>query len=101
MYHAIQFGTLKFPRWLQSELCKDIIILLLDRDPTMRLGSKKDVEDIKEHKFFEDIDWRKLYNKEDTPSFKPKVRNDVDTGNFDREFTNEKVQDTPAGPTSA
>jgi len=36
-----------------------------------------------------------------TPSFKPDVKNDTDTGNFDREFTTEAVKDTPAGPASA
>ena len=42
-----------------------------------------------------------MYNKEYKPSFKPDVKNDTDTGNFDREFTTETVQDTPAGPNSA
>uniref|UniRef100_A0A7S4DZX4 non-specific serine/threonine protein kinase n=2 Tax=Lotharella globosa TaxID=91324 RepID=A0A7S4DZX4_9EUKA len=100
MHHAIQFGTLKFPKWLHSETCKDLIVLLLDRDPKMRLGSKRDVEDIKEHKFFSDIDWEKLFAKKYTPAFKPKVQNHTDTRNFDREFKIEKVQETPAGPTS-
>mmetsp|Transcript_10015 Transcript_10015/g.16114 ORF Transcript_10015/g.16114 Transcript_10015/m.16114 type:complete len:453 (-) Transcript_10015:131-1489(-) len=97
MYHAIQYGLLKFPKWLPTA-CKDIIGALLDRNPDQRLGSKKDVEDVKAHAFYEDIDWNKMYNKEYTPSFKPDVKSDTDTGNFDKEFTGEKVQDTPANP---
>mmetsp|Transcript_32937 Transcript_32937/g.53283 ORF Transcript_32937/g.53283 Transcript_32937/m.53283 type:complete len:531 (+) Transcript_32937:127-1719(+) len=95
MYHAIQFGPLKFPKWVPYDF-KDIVCLLLDRDPSMRLGSLKDVEDIKTHEFYKDMDWEKLYAKEYTPSFKPKISNDTTTENFDREFTDEKVQDTPA-----
>lgn len=95
MYHDIQFGVLKFPKWL-PEPCQDIITLLLQRDPSLRLGSKKDVEDIKKHHFYDNLDWDKLYRKDFSPSFKPNISDDTTTENFDREFTDEKVQDTPA-----
>ena len=100
MYHSIQFGLLKFPKWLPDP-CKNIIIALLDRDPEARLGSKADVEDIKTHEFYSGMDWKAMYEKKLRPSFKPDVRSDTDTGNFDTEFTNEAVADTPAGPSSA
>jgi len=69
---------------------------LLDRSPASRLGSKNDVEDLKEHAFFSDINWKKIHKKQYTPSFKPAVKDDLDTRNFDKEFTNEKVRDTVA-----
>eukprot|EP00467_Chlorarachnion_reptans_P001836 CAMPEP_0114486308 /NCGR_PEP_ID=MMETSP0109-20121206/146_1 /TAXON_ID=29199 /ORGANISM="Chlorarachnion reptans, Strain CCCM449" /LENGTH=534 /DNA_ID=CAMNT_0001662463 /DNA_START=33 /DNA_END=1637 /DNA_ORIENTATION=+ len=99
MYHAIQFGLLKFPKWI-PESCKDMIVALLDRDPKQRLGSHNDVEDIKKHHFYKDYEWTKLYNKEYKPSFKPDVKNDTSTENFDKEFTTEKVQDTPSNPST-
>jgi len=72
----------------------------LDRDPKQRLGSHNDVEDIKKHHFYKDYEWTKLYNKEYKPSFKPDVKNDTSTENFDKEFTTEKVQDTPSNPST-
>ncbi len=100
MYIAIKEAPVKFPESI-PEPCQDIILGLLDRVPEKRLGSKNDVEDIKTHRFYNDIDWKKLYNKGYTPVFRPDVKNDTDTGNFDAEFTSERVQDTPAGPNSA
>lgn len=38
---------------------------LMDRDPRSRLGaSAKDAEAIKEHPFFNNIDWKRVMNKE-------------------------------------
>lgn len=42
---------------------------------------------IKNHPWFAPIDWEKLINKEIKPPFMPKIEHDVDTQNFDREFT--------------
>ena len=38
-----------------------------------RLGSKNDVEDIKNHPYFDDVDWNKIYNREYMPP--PILRN--------------------------
>lgn len=100
MYQSIQFAPIKFPQRLPED-CKDIILQLLTRDPQFRMGAKRDVEEIKEHKFYNDVNWEKLYARGYTPRFKPTVKNDTYTGNFDKEFTDERVQDTPAGPASA
>ena len=40
---------------------------LLKKDPNERLGSKKDVEDIKEHPYMEGVDWDKVYKREYIP----------------------------------
>ena len=40
------------------------MIGLLQKDPKKRLGGGiRDAEEIKEHKFFEDVDWKHLYHK--------------------------------------
>lgn len=95
MYNKIQHGVLRFPPFL-SEECKSIIVGLLNRDPTKRLGSTNDVEDIKTHAFFKPISWQALYRKEIDPPYKPKVKSNADTSNFDDTFTNEPVVDSVA-----
>ena len=42
-----------------SEEAKDLIAKLLKKDPELRLGSNS-LEDIKNHKFFESINWNEL-----------------------------------------
>lgn len=96
MYNKIQHGVLRFPPFL-SEGCKTLIIGLLNRDPKKRLGSTKDVEDVKSQSFFVDTagwDWEKVYNKEVEAPFKPKVSGVDDTSNFDEEFLQEPVVDS-------
>ena len=63
---------------------------LLKKDPFSRLGCYPDSEDsIQNHPFFADIDWEALENMEVDPPFKPVVKDDKDTSNFDEEFTRE------------
>ena len=41
-----------------------LIIKLLQRDPNLRLGSgQEDAEQIKNHKYFKEINWDDVYNK--------------------------------------
>ena len=69
---------------------------LLKKDPEKRLGSKRDVEEIKEHPYMEGVDWDKVYKREYIPppiiqkynylNFfeQPKIfidRNDINNGN--------------------
>ena len=70
------------PHW--SPNLKSLISQLLEKDPDQRM---KNVEKIKEHPWFETIDWNKLLNKEIKPPFIPKINHEVDVSNFDREFT--------------
>lgn len=99
MYNKIQRGILRFPPFL-SEQCKAIIVALLNRTPEKRLGSFNDVEDIKNHPYYENFDWNKLLAKQIEVPFKPKVMGNDDSSNFDPTFTSEPVVDSLAGPTS-
>lgn len=92
MYRKILTNPLKFPDNFDKD-CKDLLIHLLNRDPTKRLGSNGSQE-IKNHKFFKQIDWQKLYDKNYLPPFKPPVKDNFDTSNFDKEFTDEKPVDS-------
>jgi len=99
MYEKIIRAKLTFPEYLSPE-AKSLLTGLLDRDPKTRLGSgPTDAEEIKNHPFFKEIDWKKLYNRELSPPFKPNVSDSKeDTSNVDEEFTREVPRDTPAQP---
>lgn len=45
------------------------------------------VANIKNHPWFEKIEWDKLLKKELKAPFIPKIEDSIDTQNFDREFT--------------
>ena len=63
-----------------SEDCIDLILKLLVLDPKKRLGHKS-INEIKEHKWFNDIDWEHL---QDMPApIIPEVKNIYDTSNFE------------------
>mmetsp|Transcript_1392 Transcript_1392/g.1266 ORF Transcript_1392/g.1266 Transcript_1392/m.1266 type:complete len:136 (+) Transcript_1392:487-894(+) len=81
---SINFGT-KVP---MSENAKDLILKLLNKNADARLGTNG-ADDIKKHPWFKDIDWDLLSQKKVNPPFKPKVRSEFDTDNFDEEFTSE------------
>lgn len=71
----------------------DLISMMLKKDPTERLGSgEADGDDIKTHPWFKPIDWAKLQRREILPSFKPAVKSETDTSNFDEEFTTSAIE---------
>ena len=50
-----------------SKKAQELIKALLIKNPDKRLGSKYDIEEIKDHIYFKDIDWDKVYNKKFHP----------------------------------
>ena len=67
IFHNIEFGELRIPEFV-SEEAASLLRGLLQRDPSKRLGgSIKDAQEIKEHPYFKDVDWDKVYNKKITP----------------------------------
>lgn len=63
----------------------------MNRNPLQRLGANGGQE-VREHPFFASIDWDALYRRTLIPPFDP-LRNqtEIDTKNFEREFTNMPV----------
>ncbi|XP_071444925.1 putative protein kinase C delta type homolog [Hetaerina americana] len=87
-----------FPRYLTRE-AKDILILLLEKDPTVRLGSQGcPAGDVVDQPFFEAIDWPRLERKELEPPFKPRMRHPLDLQYFDSTFTMERPHLSPVDP---
>ncbi|KAK9459605.1 kinase-like domain-containing protein [Lipomyces oligophaga] len=92
MYRKILQEPLRFPEEMDKD-ARSLLTGLLNRDPNKRLGANG-AEEIKNHKFFAEIDWKKLLGKKYPPPFKPSVASATDTSNFDTEFTNEVPTDS-------
>ncbi|GBG23950.1 Protein kinase, putative [Hondaea fermentalgiana] len=86
MFACIRSSELRFPEFVSS-LAQLILTDLLERDVTKRLGSSRDVDEVKEHPFFQFMDWDKLYRREIPSPFVPRLSSQTDTGNFDSQFT--------------
>ena len=97
MYRKIREAPLLFPPF-SNDKCKCLIRQCLERDPRKRLGcGPRDVEDIKEHPFFDTMgSWDKLLLKQVKPPFVPRSFDDEHMGGFiDRVFLPEPVFSQP------
>ncbi|CAI4579976.1 CLN_G0032370.mRNA.1.CDS.1 [Saccharomyces cerevisiae] len=92
MYKKILQEPLVFPDGFDRD-AKDLLIGLLSRDPTRRLGYNG-ADEIRNHPFFSQLSWKRLLMKGYIPPYKPAVSNSMDTSNFDEEFTREKPIDS-------
>ncbi|EMC92947.1 hypothetical protein BAUCODRAFT_77167 [Baudoinia panamericana UAMH 10762] len=88
MYKNIAFGKVRFPRDALSQEGRNFVKGLLNRNPQHRLGARGDAEELMAHPFFRDVEWDALSKKLTQPPFKPKLKSETDTSNFDPEFTN-------------
>lgn len=93
MYRLICYGKIRFPKHVIGDDGKQFVKGLLNRNPQNRLGAKRGAAELKEHPFFQNIDWDLLYKKQITPPFKPIVDSDESVANFDPEFTNSSLAD--------
>ncbi|KAJ0047506.1 hypothetical protein Pint_15349 [Pistacia integerrima] len=85
----------KLPPFLTGE-AHSLLKGLLQKDPTRRLGSGPNGgDDIKRHKWFRSINWKKLEARELVPKFKPDVSGKDCTANFDRCWTTMPADDSP------
>ncbi|KAI8927130.1 kinase-like domain-containing protein [Entophlyctis helioformis] len=92
MYRKILQDELKFTDDMAPEAV-DLLKKLLNRDPAARLGANG-AQEIKDHPFFAEVDWRKLLGRKYAPPFRPDVASSTDTSNFDEEFTSEAPTDS-------
>ncbi|KAK8516919.1 hypothetical protein V6N13_092213 [Hibiscus sabdariffa] len=91
---------IKLPAFLSSE-AHSILKGLLQKEASKRLGSGQGgSEEIKRHKWFKSINWKKLEAREVRPSFLPEVAGNQCVANFEECWTNMPVHDSPvASPT--
>ncbi|XP_030940554.1 serine/threonine-protein kinase AtPK2/AtPK19-like [Quercus lobata] len=86
----------KLPPFLTSD-AHSLLKGLLQKEPSRRLGSGPNGGDeIKSHKWFQSINWKKLEARELQPKFKPDVSGKDCTANFDRCWTAMPADDSPA-----
>ncbi|KAL6657198.1 hypothetical protein ACP70R_004978 [Stipagrostis hirtigluma subsp. patula] len=86
---------LKLPSFLSSE-AHSLLKGLLHKEANKRLGSGPNGGDeIKNHKWFKPINWRKLEAREIQPSFRPNVAGLTCIANFDECWTKAPVLDSP------
>ncbi|XP_044293106.1 ribosomal protein S6 kinase alpha-5 isoform X2 [Varanus komodoensis] len=80
-----------------TALAKDIIQCLLMKDPKKRLGcGSGGADEIKQHPFFQKINWNDLAAKKVSAPFKPVIRDELDVSNFAEEFTEMDPTYSPA-----
>ncbi|ESW12061.1 hypothetical protein PHAVU_008G081400 [Phaseolus vulgaris] len=87
---------MKLPAFLSSE-AHSLLKALLQKEATKRLGfGPRGVEEIKGHKWFKPINWRKLEVREIQPSFRPEVAGTHCVANFEKRWTDMPLEDSPA-----
>jgi serine/threonine protein kinase len=113
LFHHIKTKRITLPSFLTKE-CHSLIKGLLDRNVDKRLGCSKHgtftvggVRALKDHPFFEELDWVALARKEVEPPFRLEFSNSMDVHYFDSTFTSERItrqhakellQSNPMGP---
>ncbi|EXB74404.1 Serine/threonine-protein kinase [Morus notabilis] len=86
---------IKLPTYLSSE-AHSLLKGLLQKDASKRLGSgARGSEEIKSHKWFKPINWRKLEAREIQPSFRPEVAGKQCVANFEKHWTDMPLVDSP------
>lgn len=88
MYRNIVTAPVVFTSSRVSEDARDFVLALLDRNPQTRLGSgEADVNAVKAHKWFSDLNWSAVEAKRVKPEWIPTIRSETDTSNFDAAVT--------------
>ena len=79
LYEKITRGP-AFIRWPAfHELATDLILKLLESDPSKRYGNLRNgAGDVFAHEWFREVDWQKLANREITAPYLPKIAGDGD-----------------------
>ncbi|XP_061375479.1 serine/threonine-protein kinase AtPK2/AtPK19-like [Gastrolobium bilobum] len=87
---------IKLPAYLSSE-AHSLLKGLLQKEASKRIGSgPRGIEEIKGHKWFKPINWKKLDAREIQPSFRPEVAGKHCVANFEKRWTDMPVVDSPA-----
>ncbi|KAG4963818.1 hypothetical protein AAZX31_14G173000 [Glycine max] len=87
---------IKLPAFLSNE-AHSLLKGLLQKDVSKRLGSgSRGSEEIKSHKWFKLVNWKKLECRETRPSFVPDVAGKYCVANFEERWTSMPLLNSPA-----
>jgi Protein kinase C terminal domain len=64
----------------------------LIKDPSLRIGSHNDATEIRQHPFFNGIDFEDILSRKIAAPIKPKLKDKTDVSYFDDAFTNEDAR---------
>ena len=84
LFQKIKSTEPNYPSYL-SESTRRFIQELLVKDPQHRLGCKG-VQQIKDHVWFQNVNWAYIQSKRYESLYVPKIRGDLGLSNFDEEF---------------
>lgn len=84
LFHRIKNSDPKYPKHM-SNSTRTFLEMLLLKEPSKRLGSKG-AQEIKDHPWFENVNWDYIYNKKYQSFYVPKIKGDLGLKNFDQEF---------------
>ena len=77
---------------ISNPLAVNLISQLLVVNPKKRIGyGDLDAKKIKEHPYFNEVDWNKYLNKNIEPPFIPKIEGELDLKYFDKNFIDEPI----------
>ncbi|KAF1840081.1 Pkinase-domain-containing protein [Cucurbitaria berberidis CBS 394.84] len=94
IYEQIVEGRVRYPSAMSSD-ARDLISGLCTVDTSKRLGNISGrSQRVKDHPWFKNIDWDKLYNREVDGPIVPHLRGPADTRNFD-EYEPESAKRDP------
>ncbi|KAL6954911.1 non-specific serine,threonine protein kinase [Sarracenia purpurea var. burkii] len=97
----IMKDKIKLPAFLSSD-AHSLLKGLLQKDPSKRLGNgPKGSDEVKCHKWFKPINWKKLEAREIHPNFRPEVAGNLCIANFDKCWTDMPLQDSPVSSPNA
>jgi len=96
LFERIRRAELKYPDTV-SKLAKTFLQALLQRDPNQRLGGVGGGEEVKNHAFFQSLDWKELEERKMRPPFMPSLGAGDDVRYFEKDFVGQPVVNSEVG----
>ncbi|GMF35498.1 unnamed protein product [Phytophthora fragariaefolia] len=92
LFHKIEEEEPNFPGHFSPDL-RDFLSALLHKDADKRLGSGPNgMQEVLDHPFFSNISWHRLETKQVAPPIVPRLSSELDTSNFEEQFTSQQVE---------
>jgi len=92
LFNLIKAAKVSYPDDISYESI-DLLKRFFVQDPKKRLGTNG-AKEVKQHPFFEGIDWEAIYYKKNKPPFMPRLNKPEDTKYIHPEFLDEAPEDS-------